>query len=156
MGSQRFGIRVDDDTALGAVHHDGIAMSRAARQPLHTHHCRQAEGSRHDGRVAVRSANFRREARDGVRVQQRGVGWRQVFGDDDRAAANAGESAVGGFGQVADQPLANVADVGDASRKVAVAHCREGGDKVADLFLHGSFGIHLLFGDAVVDAAHQT
>ncbi len=155
VGDQGVGPRVEDHLALGAVEDDGNPGLGPDQDAGHADHRRQAERAGHDGGMAGGAAQHRGEAGDIGRIEQRGVGRAQLLGQDHRVLRQHRERPIGGLGQIAHQPAADLANVFDAGRQIGVVHGGEPLDDLVDLALHRGFGVDSVLADAVLDAAHQ-
>ena len=144
-----------DDAALIAVDDQRIAVLDHAQQPGDAEDRRQAEGAGHDGGMALRAAEEGGKAGDRGGIHQRGIGGRQILGDDDRAFRQMGEGGEGCLGQVADQPVADLADVIGTGRDIGIV---EGGEFLGDggdLRLHRGFRIDAVARDAILHPAQH-
>ena len=116
---------------------------------------RQSKGTRHDCRVAFGPAEDRREATDDLRVHQGGVGWRNVFGQDDAAARQLAKAGQVVGRQAAHDAQADLADFLRAGAQVGIFHLREIQSDGGDLGHDGGFGVAPVVADACRDAADE-
>ena len=147
--------RVDDNAAVDAVDHRGDTRPSPIEQTGYRENRRQAERSRNDRGVALGAAGGRRKAGHALRVDQRGIGRGQLFGENDGAVRHGGIGDVGLLDQIADQPRADDPDVLDPRRQVGIAHRREALGDFVDLDLHRALGVDPGAGNALVDAADE-
>ena len=105
--------------------------------------------------MALGAAQLGGETGHAVWVEQRDIGRGQVVGDHHGAVGQVGEGAVRRTGQVADQPLRDLAHVVDAARQIGIVHAGEGLGDGGELGADRRLGIDPLRGDAVARAAHQ-
>ena len=76
-GNDRFGTRVQHDSAGDAVHHHDIARPRCVRQTRRAKHRRHAQSAQHHRGVTIGAALVGRHAGQPRGVEQRGVRWPQ-------------------------------------------------------------------------------
>ena len=80
---QRLGRRMDDEESLVAVDQDLVAMVQGFQQPVQPDDGGKPERPRHDGRVRGSAAELDGKAEHLRPVELRGLGRRQVVGDED-------------------------------------------------------------------------
>ena len=88
-------------------------------------------------------------------IHQRGIGRRQLLGDDDAAFRQVREGLVGRLREIADQPVADLADVLGARGEIGIVElARSSARPARSRRCTAASALTRLLGDALFDAAH--
>ncbi len=146
---------MEDDRAFAAVDDDLVAALHLIEKAADAEHRRQVERARHDRGVALGAAEHGGESGDAARIHQRGIGRRQLLGEDHRAFGQRLDRGVRRLGEIAHQARADDADIVDPRREIGIAHLGEARRDLRDLVHHRALGIDALGLDPPLGAAHE-
>ena len=152
---QRLRAWVDDDTPRLAIDDNCVARCEVFQQIRRTQHGRQGQGAGHDRRMTFDAAQNRCCAGDLAGVDLRHVGGRQLIGHNDAARRRRRKRAQRFSRQVADDPIANFADIFQACRNIGIVHGLKCRGNLKNFALHRRLGVNPLVFNARVGAAHE-
>ena len=153
---QPFSGGMDDDPAVRAIDDDRVAVLNVAYQIRHAEHRGKTQRPGHDGGMALRPAQGGRETGDPRRVHQRGVGRRDLLGDDDAVGVQRFEACQIALGQPAHDPIADLSYVLRSRAQIGIVHFGEILGDRCDLGHDRRLGVTPILGDAGFDAADKT
>ena len=119
-------VGLDEDGALGAVHHHAGSCVDAKDVATQPDDERDLERARDDRRVAHEGAARKRQAGHARRTHDRHLGWQEVIGDEHRQrAVGMPQAGVLATGEPPPDAPAHVADIGDSSLEERVIEGRQ-------------------------------